>query len=77
MKKKYLLASFVVLIKLHFINAVFAQSLEHPIIWVTESERKEMLKKIDNYDWAESVVDQLHDRVDKKNETHKTSPNII
>ena len=77
MKKKYLLASFVVLIKLHFINAVFAQSLEHPIIWVTESERKEMLKKIDNYDWAESVVDQLHDRVDKKNETHKTSPNLI
>ena len=77
MVKKYILFSLLTLIKITFFSSLQAQSLKHPVIWVTEDEHGQMLKKINKYEWAKSISDQLHERVDKKNETHKTSPKLI
>lgn len=54
-----------------------AQSLKHPVIWVTEDDRVDILDKIDKYDWAKSISNQLHNRVDLKLKLHRSNPNII
>ncbi|WP_147676489.1 T9SS type A sorting domain-containing protein [Algibacter pacificus] len=55
----------------------FSQSLEHPIICVTEAERTELLTKINNNAWAQSIVNQLKNEVDSRVNTHQTNPNAI
>ena len=54
-----------------------AQSLKHPVIWVVEAEKNLILEKIKKYDWAKSIVEQLHERVDDKLKTHQQNPNAI
>ncbi|MBU2973473.1 hypothetical protein [Zobellia sp. B3R18] len=56
---------------------VKGQSLQHPIIYTTQQERDFVLEKIKKYDWAESVVSQLHEHVDGALEVHQTHPLII
>jgi len=56
---------------------VKGQSLDHPIIYTTQQERALVLEKIEKYDWAESVVSQLHEHVDGALEVHQTHPLII
>ena len=77
MIKKHFLISLIILIKITLTSTLFAQNLKHPTIWITENERADILKKIKKYEWAKSISDQLHERIDKKNETHKTSPQLI
>ena len=54
-----------------------AQSLEHPVIWVTESEKAAILEKIEQHEWAQSIVSQLHERVDDKLARHQKNPEAI
>ena len=75
--KKIVLSLVVVFNILIFQNFLSAQSLKHPIIWVTEDERADILDKIENYDWAKSILNQLHNRVDTKLKLHKNNPDII
>jgi len=56
---------------------LIAQSLKHPVIWVTNEERPQILENIKKYDWAKSILDQLHQRVDSKLKTHQENPNAI
>ncbi|WP_200979928.1 hypothetical protein [Echinicola sp. 20G] len=60
-----------------WVSVVKAQSLQHPTIWITQEEREKVLNLIENYDWAESIVDQLHHRVDKKLSLHQSNPEAI
>ncbi|HKK80791.1 MAG TPA: hypothetical protein VJ909_01000, partial [Prolixibacteraceae bacterium] len=53
------------------------QSLPHPVIFTTEEEREEVLEKIEQYDWAKSIVDQLHRRVDDQLARHQTNPEAV
>ena len=54
-----------------------AQSLKHPVIWVTNEERPQILENIKKYDWAKSIVNQLHERVDGSLKKHQVDPNAI
>ena len=54
-----------------------AQSLNHPVIMTTKSEKEKILKNIDNYEWAKSLVEQLHIQVDSALNVHKTNPEHI
>ncbi|WP_158837374.1 hypothetical protein [Polaribacter sp. L3A8] len=74
--KKIVLVT-LVMVNLFVFKGLQAQSLKHPVIWVTEAERADLLEKIDKYDWAKSVVNQLHKRVDTKLKIHQSNPNII
>ncbi|ANW95885.1 hypothetical protein AXE80_06145 [Wenyingzhuangia fucanilytica] len=56
---------------------ITAQSLKHPVIWVTEEERSDVLEKIDKYDWAKKMSNDLHRFVDKKVEEHQKNPLAI
>ena len=55
----------------------FSQSLEHPIICITDAERTELLTKINNNSWARSIVTQLRNDVDTKMVTHQTNPSAV
>ncbi len=57
--------------------ATFAQSLEHPIIWTTKGEKQEILTKINRNEWASSVVDQLHEKIDATVEKHISNPSLV
>ena len=54
-----------------------AQSLKHPVIWVTDEERPQVLENIKKYDWAKSIDNQLHERVDTPLAKHQEDPNAI
>lgn len=43
---------------------VGAQSQQHPIIWVTKGEKAGVLEKIEKYEWARSIKQQMHNLVD-------------
>ncbi|WP_417444157.1 hypothetical protein [Joostella sp.] len=55
----------------------FSQSLEHPVIWVTQDEKQHVLALIDQYDWANSLVKDLHKAVDEKVDKHINDPDAI
>ncbi len=56
---------------------VSAQSLPHPVIFTTDEEREDVLEKIEQYDWAKSIVDQLHQRVDDQLARHQKNPATV
>ena len=68
---------FIAFIAIFCLQSVCAQASKHPIIWVTEEERPLILEKIDKYDWAKSMVNQLHERVDGPLKNHLNNPNTI
>lgn len=65
---------FIGLLLLVFTAPATAQSLPHPIIFTTADERPQLLRTIDAYDWAQSMVSQLHGRIDSIAEVHKKHP---
>jgi len=71
--KKIVIFVFIILV----ITIQAAQSLSHPHIWVSSSDKEKILDNIDKYDWAKSLFDQLKTRVDAKKNTHKTNPGKI
>ena len=62
------------LFKILFISA---QSLQHPVIWTTPTEKTDVLAKIQNYDWASSIVTKAKGTIESKVNTHLTSPLTI
>ena len=77
MFKKSIILKILIIVQIVLFQSVQAQSLKHPVIWVTEDEREAILDKIENYDWAKSIVNQLHERVDPALKIHETNPNAI
>ena len=61
-----------------FINCVsFGQSIVHPHIWISPSERGNVLNKINNDTaliWSGKLYNDLHNAVDDLIAVHKTSP---
>ena len=57
--------------------SVFAQSLSRPYIWVSPGEKAEVLAKIENYSWAQSLVNSMKSNVDAKLATHQVNPGSI
>lgn len=53
------------------------QSLQHPTIWGTASDKAEILAKIEDYTWAKKMFDQAKSRVDAQVNTHQTNPEAI
>ena len=51
----------------------FSQSLSHPCIWANSAEKEEILNKIGRVWWAESLNNQLHNRVDASKISHKNN----
>ena len=74
---KKLIPTFIIAICCLMTVSLKAQSLQHPVIWVTNAERPQIVENIKKYDWAKSIVDQLHQRVDSKLKTHQQNPNAI
>ena len=70
--------------KLRFLNVLLCcmliavlghtQSLQHPVIWTTPAEKTELLSKIENYGWAQSIVSKAKAAIDSKVNTHVTNP---
>jgi len=54
-----------------------AQSLKHPVIYTTPEERSQLLGTIEKYDWAKSMVGQLHQRVDAKLDVYVQNPKSV
>ncbi len=54
-----------------------AQSLKHPVIWVTQEEKVQIIENIETYDWAQSIVEQLHAHVDVPLKVHQNDPSAI
>lgn len=55
----------------------FGQSLTHPHIWTSPSERNDVLNKINSdtaLKWSGKLYNDLHNAVDNLVSTHKTSP---
>ncbi|GGG51242.1 hypothetical protein GCM10011414_21010 [Croceivirga lutea] len=59
------------------IGLVGAQSLEHPVIYTTSSERAELLKTIETHSWAKAIVEELHQNIDTKLKVHATKPTEV
>ena len=74
---KNIVLSLIKLCNIMLFHSIQAQSLKHPVIWVTEDERVDILDKIDKYDWAKSIVNQLHNKVDDELKAHQENPNRI
>lgn len=77
MFKKSIILKLLIIFQIVLFQPLQAQSLKHPVIWVTEDEREVVLDKIETYDWAKSIVDQLHERVDPALKIHEKNPNAI
>lgn len=74
---KKIVLNLIILCNIVLFHSIQAQSLKHPVIWVTEDERVDILDKIDKYDWAKSIVNQLHTKVDDELKAHQENPNRI
>jgi hypothetical protein len=72
-KKNILLALLLLLVTIKGIS----QSLEHPIICITKAERTELLSKINNNAWAQTIVSKLQNEVDFRVTTHQSNPSAI
>ncbi len=59
------------------IGSAYAQSLQHPIIWTTPADKNDVLAKIENYNWAASIVTKAKAAVDDVVNTHLTNPSSI
>lgn len=59
------------------IQFLSAQSLQHPVIWVTQEEKGRILNLVEQYDWAKIIVDDLHNIVDEKVNIHQSDPGSI
>lgn len=77
MSQKALVLKLIIIFFISYISLCNAQSLKHPVIWVTNEERPQILENIKKYDWAKSIVNQLHQRVDGVLKIHFENPNII
>ncbi|CDF79911.1 conserved hypothetical protein [Formosa agariphila KMM 3901] len=67
----------VVLMMLFGTNFCWSQSMQHPVIWVTQDEKQDILNLIEKYDWAKKMEHDLHAVVDKKVEAHQKKPSVI
>ncbi|WP_066630764.1 hypothetical protein [Labilibacter marinus] len=54
-----------------------AQTLQRPVIWATSEEKVQILNNIEKYDWAKSIVDQLHKHVDGPLAKHQLDPSVV
>ena len=54
-----------------------AQSLQHPIIYITSAERDQVLDKINTTSWGASLYNSLKSNVDSKLATHQSNPAAI
>lgn len=70
--KKLVLGIFLIKVLL-----LSAQSLQHPVIWTTPADKAEVLSKIQNYDWASTIVSKAKSAVDSRVNTHLTNPATI
>ncbi|MFD0796578.1 hypothetical protein ACFQZJ_03835 [Maribacter chungangensis] len=67
----------IALLLLTLTEPVVAQSLPHPIIVATADERPQLLQTIATYDWARSMVAELHGRIDSIADVHKKRPQAL
>lgn len=51
--------------------------IQHPVIWATDNDKPKIMELIEQYDWAQSIVSQMHDEVDGKLVTHQSNPDAI
>ncbi len=61
----------LILFKVFFVSG---QSLEHPVIWTTATEKPAILEKIDKYAWAKSILSQVKGFVDSRVNAHVSNP---
>lgn len=54
-----------------------AQSLQHPAIWTSPTDKPLVLSKIENYSWASTIVTKAKAAVDAKVNAHVTNPVTI
>lgn len=56
---------------------VFSQSLDHPVICTTKAEKAELLNKINNNSWAQTIVSRFRNEVDSRVTRHQSNPESI
>lgn len=57
--------------------SAIAQSLQHPVIWTTPAEKPAILAKVENFDWANSIIVKAKSAVESKVNTHISNPDAI
>lgn len=55
----------------------WAQTLKHPVIWITEEERPALIDKINNDDWANDIYVQLRHNVDSVRDNYFSNPDSL
>ncbi len=55
----------------------YAQSLQHPAIWTTPSEKAQVMAKLEHYEWAQSIIKKTKAIIDDKVNLHLTNPDDI
>ncbi len=72
MKRLLLLISIAVIC-----GTLRAEALEHPNIWVTQSERGRVLELVERCDWAKEIVRQLEEIVGESVDLHTNQPSYL
>lgn len=60
-----------------FSGLTMAQSLKHPVIWTTPTDKPEILAKMENYSWASDILTKAKGLVDSKVNAHVSNPESI
>ncbi len=56
---------------------ISGQSLQHPHIWVNQSDRAMILENIKEYSWAKNYFDQLQQRTEYLVNQHRDNPSFV
>ncbi|KJF41727.1 T9SS type A sorting domain-containing protein [Draconibacterium sediminis] len=65
------------LVFLLMFGTAYAQSLQHPVIWATNNDKAEIQAKVENYNWANSIITKAKAAIDDKVNTHISNPTAI
>ncbi len=75
--KQYFFKSLLAFLLCTAISSTIAQSLEHPVIWTTAAEKADVLAKVDNYAWAQTIITKAKKAIDDEVDAHITNPESI
>lgn len=75
--RNYMIKNQLLILFTCFLTLGHAQTLQHPVIWTTQDQKEDILKLIEETQWARAIVEGVHTIVDEQVEKHQTKPTLI